>query len=88
MRRAEIIEKFVKTSERYPVITYTDMKKTIHSLIQQFLTGKLSFRHPEEEEHALYELDSTSLAEKLQIIVLSVLRFPRFPMRECIDKPS
>jgi hypothetical protein len=43
VRRAEIIEKFLRTSERYPVRTYTDMKKTIHSLIQQFLTGKLSF---------------------------------------------
>ena len=70
MSRAELIENFVKTSERYPVRTCTDMKKTIYSLIQEFLTDKLSFRHPEEGEHALYELDSTSLAEKLQIIVL------------------
>jgi hypothetical protein len=30
--RSELIEKIVKTRERYPVRTYTYMKKTIHSM--------------------------------------------------------
>ena len=57
--RTELIEKIVKSRERYPVWNYTDMKKTIHSLQQQFLTNSLfacaHILSSEDEELVLYE---------------------------------
>ena len=57
--KAELVEKIVKSRERYPVRNYTDMKKTIHSLQQQLLTNSLfacsHILSSEDEGLTLYE---------------------------------
>jgi len=39
--RADLIDKIVESREKYPVRNYADMRKTMDSLQQQFLTNSL-----------------------------------------------
>ncbi len=39
--KAELTDKIVRSTDRYPVRNYADMRKTIDSLQQQFLTNSL-----------------------------------------------
>jgi uncharacterized coiled-coil protein SlyX len=39
--KAELTDKIVRTSDKYPIRTFADMKKTMNSLHQQFLTNSL-----------------------------------------------
>ena len=39
--KAELTDKIVRTSDKYPIRTFADMKKTMNSLQQQFLTNSL-----------------------------------------------